>query len=464
MTQSEPENAPSPAAATDPGRPIEAGPEAAGAIDPAHPEAAPQGGAAPTHPVLTVASAPAEATSDAGASDAGASDEGASDDEAPNDGAANDGADGTADGGGAGEGGTPPQPTPDEVARVRDLFDRAESADAPLTGFHFARWTRPLCPAVFGADAAGAEAMVSGLRDAAKLVGLEVVDEDPDFGANILYFFCEDWADLRKAPGLDRLIPDLDKLTVLLAAAGANQYRIFSFSPDRGLRLAVVLLRYDDDLGRLSPQALALGQAVQTLLLWSDRAFVRENPVDLGFRRGRAHRDRRPRVTRWFAALLRAAYAEDAPAYATDPALAETLAAAVIAELDAPSPRRRGASDDGPAAKAAAEPDAEPGAEPAAETGAPSDATSGSEPGATSGSELAEAGGADRPPSDAAAVSEAATGADAASGPAARPAQEPIEPGGPASGDPQNVAEQAEEPMDDGARAPEASAPTPRVE
>ncbi|MEO0720072.1 MAG: hypothetical protein AAFU68_06250 [Pseudomonadota bacterium] len=215
------------------------------------------------------------------------------------------------------------KPAADEAAaltdaeRIAQLFTRSEGG-----AFHFARWARPIAPAVFGTDEQGQAIMTAGIEEAAEIAGLDVVDEDPEFEKNCLVFFCKDWGDLAATPGLDRLVPDLAKLISLLGAAGANQYRIFSFDEAGGIRLAIVLIRYDADMSSISPQALALNQAVQTLLLWSDAAFTAESPTAL-------QASGRGTVKPWFARLLAAAYASDGPSASQDLATAEVLAAAL---------------------------------------------------------------------------------------------------------------------------------------
>jgi hypothetical protein len=201
----------------------------------------------------------------------------------------------------------------DEPARVAALFTREGGA------FRFARWGRPLAPAVFGTDAEGERTVVEALAATAGLAGLPLSPQDPELGANFLVFFCTEWTALKAAPGLDRLIPDLDRLLSVLAGAGANQYRIFGFDEVGSIRLCLVLLRYDDDLKQVSARTLALAQAVQSLLLWSDRAFTAEGPVALV--EGRAV------VEPWLADLVRAAYDPALPATADDPAFAHRLAA-----------------------------------------------------------------------------------------------------------------------------------------
>ena len=185
--------------------------------------------------------------------------------------------------------------------------------------FLFARWTRPPAPVVFGTDEAGVEVFGEALRDAAALAELPVVAEDPELGSNFMVFFCTEWAELKAVPHLAKLIPDLDKLTSVLAGAGANQYRIFGFDEAGGIRIALVLLRYDDDLRQVSARTLALSQSVQSLLLWSDAAFTSESALALS--------EEGALVKPWHAALLKAAYDPVLPDRSEDPSLALRLAA-----------------------------------------------------------------------------------------------------------------------------------------
>lgn len=196
---------------------------------------------------------------------------------------------------------------------VAALFTRSDGT------FRFARWGRPIAPVVFGTDAAGEALMQAALRAVAGLARLDLVDLDPELGANLLIFFCNDWAELRGVPHLDRLIPDLARLVTVLQAAGANQYRIYGCDEAGAIRLCVTLLRYDADLQSLGAEALALGQMVQAMLLWSDHAFTSRSPV--AWAEGRAV------VRPDLAALITAAYDPVLPAAARDPAFALRLAA-----------------------------------------------------------------------------------------------------------------------------------------
>lgn len=200
---------------------------------------------------------------------------------------------------------------------------RAEEVEAYFTrsdgSFRFARWARPLAPVVFGTDDASLTPIKDAVRVTASLADLSLVEADPDLGANLLFFFVEDWAALLEVPHLDRLIPELPALLDRLVQAGANQYRSFRFDEAGAIRLAVILIRQDAAMAALSAEALVTAQMVQTLLLWSDRAFRDESPIaETG-----AGTVAAPRI----AALIRAAYDPVLPSASTAPALAARLAA-----------------------------------------------------------------------------------------------------------------------------------------
>ncbi|MEL6336500.1 MAG: hypothetical protein AAFQ88_07605 [Pseudomonadota bacterium] len=194
-------------------------------------------------------------------------------------------------------------------ARVAALFTRSDGT------YRFARWGRPLVPAVFGLPEVEERALIETVRAVASL-GPGAAAEDPDMGANFLVFFCSDWTELRAVPGLPKLVPDLERLTAVLAAAGANQYRIFGFDPDRdpgregqpgAIRVCITLLRLDDNLEALGPRGLALSQTVMGLLLWSDHAFTRESTV------ATFEGTERTLVKPWVQAVIRAAYSPGLP-------------------------------------------------------------------------------------------------------------------------------------------------------
>jgi hypothetical protein len=158
----------------------------------------------------------------------------------------------------------------DEVAK---LFTRADGS------YLCARWGRPIVPVVFGVEDATLSVVKGAIEAVVTLANHRMAETDPELGANLMVFFCRDWADLAQVPNLDRLVPDLGVLCDRLTAAEANQYRIFRFDPNGAVRAAFVFLRMDQHLSAVPAETLALSQAVQTILLWSDQAFIDASPL-----------------------------------------------------------------------------------------------------------------------------------------------------------------------------------------
>ena len=211
----------------------------------------------------------------------------------------------------------------DEAARVRALFTREDG------GFRFARWAKPLAPAAFGADAETAELLREGLGAAAGLAGIGLAEEDPELGANVITFLGERWEDFDAIPRLDALAPDFARLKPTLKAVGANQYRWFHFEPGGAIRLCVALLTPDESWSGADARGIALTEGAQTVLLWSERAFLGASPVAMAG--GRAV------LEPWRADLVRAAYDPALPDASTNPALAERIALGMRALREARS-------------------------------------------------------------------------------------------------------------------------------
>ena len=203
---------------------------------------------------------------------------------------------------------------PGSAAGVEALFTRSDGA------YLFARWGRPIAPVVFGVEEASLPVIKGAFEATARLAGVGTADVDPDLGANVMVFFVRDWDELRGVPNLDRLIEGLGPLLGRLEDAGANQYRVFRFDGDGAIRAAFVLLRMDEHLAAVPAGTLALSQAVQTILLWSDAAFSDRSPLLVVPGRGAVLR---PEI----GDVVRAAYDPVLPAHARDPAHALRLAA-----------------------------------------------------------------------------------------------------------------------------------------
>lgn len=204
-------------------------------------------------------------------------------------------------------------------AWVETLFTRRDGA------FRFVRWGRPIVPVIVGTNDEGCRIFEDGIQAVARIATLPVQQMDSELGANFLVFLVNDWAELLQAPNLIRLIPNLNELIATLTEHEANQYRVFSFDDDGAIKICITLLRYDDELQKVSAQTLAIGQAYQGMLLWSDSAFMQESPLAITD-------DGLCVVKPAYADLLRVAYDPVLPAVASDVSFAHRLAARLSVE------------------------------------------------------------------------------------------------------------------------------------
>jgi len=158
-------------------------------------------------------------------------------------------------------------------AEIEALFTRSDGT------FLCARWGRPIVPVVFGVDDRTLGIFKGAIEAVVALADHRMAETDPELGANLMVFFVRDWTELTDTPNLDRMVPDLVPLVDRLRATGANQYRIFRFDAAGGIKACFVFLRMDAVLEAMDAETLALGQAVQSLLLWSDTAFTERSAL-----------------------------------------------------------------------------------------------------------------------------------------------------------------------------------------
>ncbi len=199
---------------------------------------------------------------------------------------------------------------------VAALFTRRDGT------YLFARWGRPIVPVVFGVDDATLGVVKAALQAVVALAGHQMEEVDAELGANLMVFFCRDWDELRGVPNLERLVPGLDALCDRLIDADANQYRIFRFDTVGAIKVCFVFLRMDAHLCAVPAETLALSQAVQTIVLWSDLAFRDASPLAMVGHVAVL----RPGI----AGVIRAGYDPVLPGVATDASHALRLAARAV--------------------------------------------------------------------------------------------------------------------------------------
>ncbi|MGH1576423.1 hypothetical protein [Planktotalea sp.] len=201
-----------------------------------------------------------------------------------------------------------------DASEIEALFTRADGA------YTFARWGRAISPVVFGVTDETLK-VVKGAIEAVCLVSNHYMAEtDPELGSNAMFFFFSDWAELLDVPKLDELVPDLAGMVARVSAANANQYRVFRFDEDGAIKACFTFIRMDPSLSDLPAETLALNQAVQMMVLWSDRAFLEASPLA-------AMPDGAVIVKPEISGLLAAAYDKVMPVAATDASHALRLAA-----------------------------------------------------------------------------------------------------------------------------------------
>lgn len=151
---------------------------------------------------------------------------------------------------------------------IEALFTRADGS------YLFARWGRPIVPVVFGTDDATLSVVKGAVEAVVLMAEHQMAETDPELGVNLMMFFFRDWDELLEVPDLNRMVPDLGPLVGRLQAADANQYRIFRFDEAGAIKASFVFLRMDAELSAVPADTLALAQVAQSIVLWSDTAFV----------------------------------------------------------------------------------------------------------------------------------------------------------------------------------------------
>ncbi len=200
----------------------------------------------------------------------------------------------------------------DQMLNVEPFFTRSDGS------YVFARWGRPIVPVVFGVDAPTLSVFKAAIEAIVVAADHKMDELDTELGANLMMFFSKDWSELLDVPHLDQMIPEIAPLIAKLQAGDANQYRLFRFDAQGAISACFVFLRMDAHLAEASADTLALSQAAQMILLWSDTA-----PSLLG------EINRMTVLRPEIAGVIRAAYDPVMPSVAHDPSHALRLSARV---------------------------------------------------------------------------------------------------------------------------------------
>lgn len=200
-------------------------------------------------------------------------------------------------------------------AKIKQYFTRSDGS------YLFARWGRPIAPVVFGVDDATLEIVKGAVEAVVVLANHKMAEMDPELGVNLMFFFIREWDELTATPDLDRLLPELPDLVQRLKAADANQYRAFRFDDAGAIQAAFVFVRMDAAMSEIPAEDLALAQAAQVIVLWSDQAFKDSGPLAMIEGQVILNPD--------IAALIRASYDPVMPMVAADDSHALRLAARI---------------------------------------------------------------------------------------------------------------------------------------
>ena len=160
-----------------------------------------------------------------------------------------------------------------DFSEIEPLFTRADGS------YLCARWGRPIVPVVFGVEDDAIGVLKGAFEAVCMLAGHQMDELDAELGVNVMMLFCKDWDELVGVPDLDRLVPELGDLVGRLIKAHANQYRFFRFDDAGAIQACFIFLRMDENLAAVPAETLALSQAVQSIVLWSDVAFRDASPL-----------------------------------------------------------------------------------------------------------------------------------------------------------------------------------------
>lgn len=204
--------------------------------------------------------------------------------------------------------------TPDDIA---NLFTDKNGS------FHFARWSLPISPMVFGDGAIDLETMRTGFAQVSALSGMRLAEKGQEGVFNCAFWFVKDWRDLLDLPGLGAALGTAADTIKKLQEGNFLQRRSYQYDKvTGGLTGVTTLLCMQGKLAAMEPAELALRQAVMASLRWSIRGLIKE---------GRPERTSPYDITPDQRAILSVAYAPNLPDASRDRTFAWDLAKRISA-------------------------------------------------------------------------------------------------------------------------------------
>ncbi len=178
--------------------------------------------------------------------------------------------------------------------------------------YTFARWGRPIAPVVFGVDDTTLGYLKDAIAQTVAVTGGTLAETDPELGANFMWFFCTEWTEISQVTDLEKLVPNLNDVVINLDKKDVNEHRMFIFDNTGAIKMCLLFIRMKGAVADMTVQTLAVGETLQSLLVWSNDAFSTQSPIAVIKENGICM------VKPNFASLIRAAYDPILPSYATD--------------------------------------------------------------------------------------------------------------------------------------------------
>ena len=206
--------------------------------------------------------------------------------------------------------------SPLDITAIEKLFTQSNGV------FHFARWGRPIAPVIFGVDDATLGAVKTVMTQVLAITGQVMVETDPEMGANFIWIFCADWAEVQNLPDIDKLLPHWAQTQIKLREQKSNSYRYIAYDGDGAIRFCALVIKIAGAYGQQPLPVIATTQILQSLCSFAPNKFAQDSPIALDHNGVCS-------IKPPYRAVLQAAYDPVLPAASADATLALRLKARV---------------------------------------------------------------------------------------------------------------------------------------